>query len=211
MKSPAITLRQWKDEDLEPYAVMNADAKVMEYFPKPLSVEESKESLIRLRAGIDKRGWGLWAVEVDGSFAGFTGLAEPTFTAHFTPCVEIGWRFRRDFWGRGIAYAAALAAESFAFQNLKLPELVSFTASINARSRRLMERLGFSRSESDDFAHPSLPEDSPLRPHVLYRKPNQPAAPNPAIALLAPEPQCSSRFLGTGFPCPAFFDSTRAG
>jgi RimJ/RimL family protein N-acetyltransferase len=186
MKSPGITLRQWKDEDLEPYARMNADAKVMEFFPKFLSVQESRQSLIRLRAGIDQQGWGLWAVEVDGSFAGFTGLAEPTFTAHFTPCVEIGWRFRRDFWGCGIAYAAALAAETFAFQNLKLPELVSFTAAINARSRRLMERLGFSRRESEDFAHPALAEDSPLRPHVLYRKSNKPAAPNPAMALLVP-------------------------
>src|ERR1051325_2193900 len=184
MKSPSITLRQWKDEDLKPYAEMNADAKVMQYFPKSLSFAESKESLLRLRAGIDQRGWGLWAVEVDGSFAGFAGLAEPAFTAHFTPCVEIGWRFRRDFWGRGIAYAAALAAESFAFQNLKLSELVSLTAAINARSRRLMERLGFTRRESDDLTHPSLAEDSPLRLHVLYRKPNKPAAPNPAMARL---------------------------
>jgi RimJ/RimL family protein N-acetyltransferase len=179
-----ITLRQWKDEDLQPYAEMNADNEVMEYFPKSLSVPESKESLLRLRAGIDQQGWGLWAVEVVGAFAGFTGLAKPNFTAHFTPCVEIGWRFRREFWGRGIAYSAALAAEAFAFQNLKLPELVSLTAAINARSRRLMERLGFTRIEIDDFAHPSIAEHSPLRLHVLYRKPNQPAAPNPAIALL---------------------------
>ena len=128
---------------------------------------------------------GLWAVEVDGAFAGFTGLAETNFKAHFTPCIEIGWRFRREFWGRGIAYSAALAAESFAFQNLKLSELVSFTAAINARSRRLMERLGFTRKESDDFAHPSIAEDNVLRLHVLYRKPNQPAAPNAAMALLS--------------------------
>src|SRR2546423_11707055 len=134
MKNHSITLRQWKDEDLAPYAQMNADAKVMEYFPKPFSLAESKESLLRLRAGIDHRGWGLWAIEVDGAFAGFTGLAEPNFKAHFTPCIEIGWRFRREFWGRGIAYSAALAAESFAFQNLKLSELVSFTAAINGRS-----------------------------------------------------------------------------
>lgn len=185
MRSPAITLRQWKDEDLEPYAAMNADAKVMQYFPKPLSVEKSKESLLRLRAGIDQRGWGLWAVEVDGAFAGFTGLAEPNFSAHFTPCVEIGWRFRREFWGCGIAYSAALAAESFAFQNLKLSELVSFTPAINARSRRLMERLGFTRRESDDFAHPSVAEDSPLRFHVLYRKPNKAYAANPAMAFFS--------------------------
>jgi RimJ/RimL family protein N-acetyltransferase len=182
MTSPSITLRQWKDEDLEPYAAMNADAEVMQYFPKLLSVAASKESLLRLRAGIDQRGWGLWAVEVDGAFAGFTGLAEPSFSAHFTPCVEIGWRFRREFWSRGIAYAAALAAESFAFRELKLPELVSFTAAINARSRRLMERLGFTRSESDDFTHPSLAEDSPLRFHVLYRKPNKAYAVKPSTA-----------------------------
>jgi len=179
---PSITLRQWKDADLEPYAAMNADPKVMQYFPKSLSPAESKESLLRFRSGIDQHGWGLWAVEVDGVFAGFTGLAEPSFSAHFTPCVEIGWRFRPEFWGRGIAYAAALAAESFAFQELKLSELVSLTAAINARSRRLMERLEFTRRESDDFAHPSIPEDSPLRSHILYRKPNKPYAANPARA-----------------------------
>ena len=70
MTAHSIILRQWKDEDLEPYAEMNADAEVMEYFPKTLSVSESKASLLRLRAGIDQRGWGLWAVEVDGAFAG---------------------------------------------------------------------------------------------------------------------------------------------
>jgi RimJ/RimL family protein N-acetyltransferase len=96
MTSPSITLRQWKDEDLEPYAAMNADAEVMQYFPKLLSVAESKESLLRLRAGIDQRGWGLWAVEVDGAFAGFTGLAEPSFSAHFTYCPCL----RSAAWGR---------------------------------------------------------------------------------------------------------------
>jgi RimJ/RimL family protein N-acetyltransferase len=182
MISPSIILRQWREEDLAPYAAMNADATVMQYLPKPLTLAESEESLARLRAGIDQRGWGLWAVEVDGAFAGFTGLAQPRFEAHFTPCVEIGWRFGREFWGRGIAYSAALAAESFAFQNLKLAELVSFTAAANGRSRRLMERLGFTRNEKDDFAHPSLPEDSPLRIHVLYRRLATLHAPNPAMA-----------------------------
>jgi len=165
-------LRQWRDEDLPPYAAMNADAEVMEFFPRPLTLDESRDSLIRLRTGIEQRGWGLWAVEVDGAFAGLAGLAEPKFTAHFTPCVEIGWRFRREYWGRGLAYEAASMAEKFAFENLKLAELVSFTAAINLRSRRLMERLGFIRRESEDFLHPSLPDDSPLRLHVLYRKQN---------------------------------------
>jgi RimJ/RimL family protein N-acetyltransferase len=168
----SIVLRPWRDEDLGPFAEMNADAEVMEFFPKPLSEAESAELMRMIRARIDERGWGLWAVEVDGAFAGFTGLSEPRFAAHFTPCVEIGWRFRREYWGRSIAYAAALQAELFAFEKLKLPELVSFTAASNTRSRRLMERLGFVSNEHDDFRHPSLPEESPLSQHVLYRKQN---------------------------------------
>jgi RimJ/RimL family protein N-acetyltransferase len=179
-----ILLRQWKDEDLQPYAAMNADAEVMQFFPKRFTAQESKESFLRLRATIEERGWGHWAVELAGVFAGFTGLGEPKFTSHFTPCVEIGWRFRREFWGRSLAYSAALAAEAFAFGSLKLPELVSFTAASNMRSRRLMERLGFTRNESEDFLHPLIPENSPVRLHVLYRKWNQ----SPGIDVVAPLP-----------------------
>jgi len=172
MTDPKVVLRQWRDDDLGPFAAMNADPEVMRYFPRALTPDESREMLQRLRAAIDQRGWGLWAVDVDGALAGFTGLAEPRFTAHFTPCVEIGWRLRREFWGRGVAFAAARLAEAFAFGQLHLPGLVSFTAAINAPSRRLMERLGFTRDPADDFLHPSLPPDSPLRPHVLYRRSN---------------------------------------
>ncbi|HVU23908.1 MAG TPA: GNAT family N-acetyltransferase [Opitutus sp.] len=165
-------LRQWRDEDLAPYAAMNADPEVMRHFPAALSFERSRESFERLRAGIAQRGWGLWAVEIGGAFAGFTGIAEPRFTAPFTPCVEIGWRFRREYWGRGLAFVAARLAERYAFETLRLRELVSFTAAGNDRSRRLMERLGFTRDPREDFLHPQLPADSPLRLHVLYRKPN---------------------------------------
>lgn len=98
-----LTLRQWRDSDLEPYAAMNADPEVMRYFPALLSHEESAASLERMRRAIDDRGWGQWAVEVDGAFAGFTGLSVPGFSAPFTPCVEIGWRLRREFWGRSLA------------------------------------------------------------------------------------------------------------
>ncbi len=172
MTDPAVRLRQWRDSDLGPYAAMNRDPEVMRFFPRPLTMQESRESLERRRAEIEARGWGLWAVEVDGRFAGFTGLSEPGFAAHFTPCVEIGWRLRRDYWGRGIAYSAARSAEAFAFEELKLDLLVSFTAAINVRSRRLMERLGFTTSAGDDFLHPLLAADSPLARHVLYRKPS---------------------------------------
>ena len=170
MKASSIILRQWKDSDEGPVGEMNADEEVMRFFPRMRTKDESIAFLAKARAMIEQDGWGLWAVEADGDFAGFTGLAKPTLKAHFTPCVEIGWRFRREFWGRSIAYSAALAAEQFAFENLNVPELVSFTAAINVRSRRLMDRLGFVRNPNDDFLHPELDASSPLRPHVLYRK-----------------------------------------
>lgn len=165
-----ILLRQWRDADLEPFAAINADAEVMRHFSAPLAREESAALFDRLRRGIDECGWGLWAVEVEGRFAGFTGLSVPRFQAAFTPCVEVGWRLGREFWGRSLAYRAALEALQFGFGTLHLEEIVSFTACGNARSRRLMERLGFSHNPRDDFDHPSLPEGHPLRRHVLYRK-----------------------------------------
>jgi RimJ/RimL family protein N-acetyltransferase len=125
-----------------------------------------------MRRAIDERGWGLWAVEVQGIFAGLTGLNTPTFSTHFTPCTEIGWRFRPEFWGRGLAFRAACQALRFGFESLRLLEIVSFTVATNVRSRNLMERLGFSRDEAGDFNHPSIPSGHPLRPHVLYRLQN---------------------------------------
>jgi RimJ/RimL family protein N-acetyltransferase len=164
-----LILRQWKDADLDPYAAMNADAEVMRYFPAVLSREESAASLERQRRVIEERGWGLWAVEVDSVFAGFTGLNVPSFTTHFTPCTEIGWRFRREFWGRGLAFRAAREALRFGFETLKLAEIVAFTAATNERSRKLMERLGFEQDASGDFDHPSIPRGHALSRHVLYR------------------------------------------
>lgn len=170
---PSITLRQWKDSDLVAFASMNADAEVMRYFARRLTAEESRDALQKFRQGIEQRGWGLWAVEVDGDFAGFTGLSEPKFSAHFTPCVEVGWRFQREYWSRGIAFAAAQQAVDYAFTVLRLDHLVSFTTATNLRSRRLMERLGFTHDASDDFMHPLLEDTHPLRHHVLYRKRSQ--------------------------------------
>jgi ribosomal-protein-alanine N-acetyltransferase len=167
-----LRLRSWYDGDLEVFARLNADARVMRYFLKPLTSEESNELATRIRAHIDLHGWGLWAVEVEGvaPFVGYVGLAVPRFNAHFTPCVEIGWRLASEFWGFGYATEAAQAALTFGFRELDLAEIVSFTTETNAPSRRVMERIGMTRNPDDDFDHPGLPLDHPLRRHVLYRK-----------------------------------------
>lgn len=165
-----LLLRPWKDDDLAPFQEMNFDPEVMRHFPALLTPAESAAIFAGLRRTLDKRGWGLWAVEIDGTFAGFTGLNIPDFSAPFTPCIEIGWRFRREFWGRGLATRAAEEALRYGFDTLSLHEVVAFTASTNTRSWRLMERLGFERDLEGDFDHPALPEHHVLRRHVLYRK-----------------------------------------
>ena len=171
LRTDRLLLRGWRESDLEPFAALNADPEVMRYFPAPMSREESDALAARAAGALADRGWGLWAVDRDGEFLGFTGLAVPRFQAHFTPAVEIGWRLARAAWGSGYATEAATEVLRFAFEELRLGEVVSFTAVENRRSRAVMERIGMVRDEAGDFDHPAVPEDSPLRRHVLYRAP----------------------------------------
>jgi len=165
-----VLLRQWRDSDFEPYFEMNTDAEVMRYFPAVMTEKEASDSFVRMRNRIEERGWGLWAIDVDGAFAGITGLQIPRFAAPFMPCTEILWRLRREYWGRGLARAAAAQALEYGFSILGLSEIVAFTAATNLRSIRLMERLSFTRDTGGDFEHPAIPQGHALRHHVLYRK-----------------------------------------
>lgn len=166
-----LILRPWRDGDLAPFAALNADPEVMEHFPAPLSRAESDAVATRIRGFMAERGFGWWVVEVPGEapFIGFIGLWAPTFEAHFTPCIEVGWRLARPFWSRGYATEGARACLRFGFQELGLGEIVSFTATGNIRSQAVMRRLGMTHDPADDFDHPGLPEGHPLRRHVLYR------------------------------------------
>jgi RimJ/RimL family protein N-acetyltransferase len=170
-----LSLRAWRDEDLPAFAALNADARVMEFMPKRLDRQESDAMAARIRRHFDRHGFGLWAVDVAGvaDFVGFVGLSIPSFETHFTPCVEIGWRLAFEHWGRGYATEGARAALEFAFRELRLDEVVSFTVPANHRSRRVMERAGMVHSPTEDFEHPSLVEGHPLRRHVLYRLPRR--------------------------------------
>jgi RimJ/RimL family protein N-acetyltransferase len=174
LRTGRLRLRAWRDADRDVFARLNADPRVMQYFPAPLTRHESDGLADRLARHVEAHGWGLWAVEVDGvaPFAGFVGLGRPRFEAHFTPCIEIGWRLAAEYWGRGYATEGGHAALEFGFGDLALPEIVSFTTETNTPSRRVMERLGMTRDPADDFDHPGLPAGHRLRRHVLYRRKN---------------------------------------
>jgi RimJ/RimL family protein N-acetyltransferase len=167
-----VVLREWRPEDREPFAVMNADARVMEHFPTTFSRAQSDAAIERAVAQWSA-GFGLWAVEDrdTGRFIGFVGMTSPSFESHFTPAVEVGWRLAHDAWGRGYATEAARATLQWARDHVSPPrgEIVSFTTVNNQRSRRVMEKLGFTHRDEDDFDHPALP-DWEWRRHVLYRR-----------------------------------------
>jgi RimJ/RimL family protein N-acetyltransferase len=171
LTTPRLRLRAWREDDLAPFAALNADPRVMEFMPRRLDRAESDALAARIRDHFARHRFGLWAVEAPGvaGFLGFVGLSVPSFHAPFMPCVEIGWRLAHEHWGRGYATEAARAALAFGFGDLALDEIASFTVPANQRSRRVMERLGMSRSAADDFEHPGIPAGHPLRPHVLYR------------------------------------------
>lgn len=174
IQTPRLVLRQWKESDFKPFAKLNADPRVMECFPSILTQEESTQMARRMETKIEERGWGWWAVSVPGvsDFIGFIGLNpvdKATLPVPFTPTVEVGWRLAYEYWGKGYATEGARACLDYGFKTLNLPEIVSFTATQNARSRRVMERIGMHTDPKDDFDHPKLPAGHPLKRHVLYR------------------------------------------
>jgi 3-dehydroquinate dehydratase/shikimate dehydrogenase len=172
IQTERLILRQWREEDLEPFAALNADPQVMEYFPAIISRQESDQMMKRMQTKIEERRWGWWAVSLmeNEKFIGLIGMNDvdqATFPAHFFPAVEVGWRLANPFWGKGYATEGALACLKYGFETLNLEEIVAFTAVQNTRSRAVMERIGMHRDPKDDFDHPKLPRDHRLRRHVL--------------------------------------------
>jgi RimJ/RimL family protein N-acetyltransferase len=172
LTTPHLILRPWRDEDLAPFAAMNADPRVVQYLPAALTREQSDAAASRLREHFTRHGFGKWVVrtrDADDDFVGVVGLAWLPFEAHFTPAVEIGWRLAHEHWGRGYATESAAAALDYGFRELRLREIVACTVPANTRSLAVMQRLGMTRSPNDDFDHPQLTAGHPLRRHVLFR------------------------------------------
>jgi RimJ/RimL family protein N-acetyltransferase len=174
IETERLILRSWVDADLEPYHKINSDEKVIEFLREPMSpmsLEDCKNFIAMANNNIEKLGFGLWAATLKDSeeLIGFIGLHPPDFTAHFTPCVEIGWRLGSQYWGKGLATEGARAVLKFAFEKTDLKEIVSFTVPKNLRSIAVMEKIGLQRDLNGDFNHPKLPTDHRLARHILYR------------------------------------------
>lgn len=169
VETERLRLRQWRRADREPFAALNADPRVMAFFPSVLTRAESDALADRCQLLIEERGWGFWAVEckATGEFVGFVGLHVPSAELPISPCVEIGWRLAFCRWGKGFASEAAREALNIGFNRLGLREIVAFSALGNLRSRAVMERLGM--RDSGTFENPHAPEQSGFRTLCLYR------------------------------------------
>lgn len=171
LETPRLILRRWKAEDVEPFATLNSDPEVMEFFPKTSDLAQTIAIIDNIETGFNENDYGLWAVEIKDTneFIGMVGLCKPQFEAHFTPCVEVGWRLGKQHWGHGYATEAAEEAMRDGFEQVGLAEIVSMTAVLNKRSMRVMEKLKMKRDPADDFDHPMIDDGHPLKPHLLYK------------------------------------------
>lgn len=169
LETARMILRPWQEADLIPFAKINADKEVMRYYPATLSSDESNDFATRIQQRLEQNGWGFWALEnkTNKQFMGFTGLNIPGYDLPCNPCIEIGWRLGRDYWGQGFATEAATACLDFAFESLNTQRIVAFTSVVNDKSRSVMERLGM-KNIHQNFCHPIIPAGHELEEHVLY-------------------------------------------
>jgi RimJ/RimL family protein N-acetyltransferase len=172
IETQRLRLRSWTDADIEPWAEMNCDPRVMEFFPHPITREYSRERAARVRIDLERNGYGWFVLErkAEPGFAGVIVIDDIHWDTPVLPRREIGWRLPTYAWGQGFATEAARAALEYAFEKLGWPEIVAMTSRLNVRSIRVMEKLGMVRDAACDFEHPRVPEGHPIRPHVLYRK-----------------------------------------
>ena len=173
-----LILRTWKTSDIPFMTAISSDPLVMRsIFPYNSRDLTATEKLVdNINRHYDNYGYALYAVETKDvhEFIGFVGLNHPSFNIpnfmpNGLPIVEIGWRLSSEHWGRGYATEAAKSVLNYAFTELNLDEIISFTVVDNIKSRHVMEKIGLHHSNSDDFDHPNIDTDSPLRRHVLYR------------------------------------------
>lgn len=170
-----LILRIWKDQDFAPFADMNADPRVREFFPSVLSREQSDGEIRHFQETYARDGFCCFAAELalTGEFIGFIGMQTMNFAIPSVaqPAVEVGWRLAHAYWGRGLATEGARGVLNYASEVVKLPQVVAITVPANVRSRRVMEKIGMKHHAELDFDHPRIPEGHPLRRHVLYAIP----------------------------------------
>ena len=166
--SQRLGFRDWVDQDIEPFAKLCADPEVMEFFPSTLTLDETVALVRRIQAKIQKEKYGYFAVDrlEDGVFIGFIGITSQTYESPITPCIDIGWRLDKAFWGKGYATEGAKRCLEFAFDDMQIEEIRSVASVVNVKSINVMKKIGM--KELQRFIHPALKGDARLEACVCY-------------------------------------------
>lgn len=163
-----LIFRDWKETDLDDFINLNSDEDVMRFYPKKLSKQESLEMMIKINKEFEDYGYGFYALESkeNNDFIGFLGFHKADFDADFTPCIEIGWKLKKEFWGRGLATEGARKCIEYGLDVLNFNKIYSFTAELNIPSENVMKKIGMKFDRY--FEHPKVEDHSVLKKHVLY-------------------------------------------
>jgi RimJ/RimL family protein N-acetyltransferase len=142
LETERLRLRMFREDDFEAYARMCANADVMRYLASgvPLTRLDAWRQMAMIIGHWTLRGYGPWAVEerATGTLLGRIGLFNPDGW----PGLELIWTLAREYWGRGYATEGAGRALQYAFDELRLPHIISVIHPENVASIRVAERLG---------------------------------------------------------------------
>jgi RimJ/RimL family protein N-acetyltransferase len=142
-----LTLRAWRDDDLDAYAAITADPEVMRFMGGPLDRADAWRQMAFITGHWELRGFGLWVVEREGELIGRIGLLNP----EGWPGLEVGWLLGRQAWGNGYATEAARAAVEYAWRELGVQQLISLIAPDNTASAAVAGRLGMRATDDYDL------------------------------------------------------------
>ncbi|GGC28891.1 N-acetyltransferase [Novosphingobium marinum] len=159
LETPRLVLRDWREGDLDAFALHANTPAVMRWLGGPLDAEGLENLSARVIGWQQRFGHTFWLVErradgghLAGEVLGFCGLKRADAPGSTIPGeFEIGWRLREDAWGQGYAREAAEASLDAAFENFGAREVFALTVIGNRPSWTLMERLGMRRRMELDY------------------------------------------------------------
>jgi RimJ/RimL family protein N-acetyltransferase len=151
LETERLVIREWRDDDLEPFAAMLGDPETMRYYPRPYSPEEAWAFIERNRARYVANGFGLWALEErgTGAFVGDCGLVSTLVEGMAE--VEIIWHVVRERWRQGIATEAAAAIRDHGFGPVGLRRLIALIRPDNDPSQGVARKLGMGIERTAEF------------------------------------------------------------
>lgn len=167
IETERLLLRNWSKSDEEPFSKMNSDPEVMKFFPSILTKDESDGLIQRIKIKQEEFGFCYFAaVEKEtNDFLGFIGYMYQDYPFKYTPFIDIGWRLKKEAWGKGYATEGAAASIEHA-RNQGLSEIYSVAVHKNHASFNVMKKIGM--KEIDTIDHPKISKESGLNPCKIY-------------------------------------------